>query len=271
MKLDTVVDCHVHCDYSDDCSVPAHLEVERAIELGLQGITFTDHYDIDYPNPKYKFEFDVPERRTFMQELQDRYKNKITIFHGIEIGIAPHVVQQSLEVIKDGRFDCVICSTHAVDGFSLCSQSEFFEGKTQAQSYRRYLEEIYYDISNFPDYDIVGHIGYVRRYGPYANSSMPFSHYSDILDMILKKVIEDGKGIEINTSGFAYKLGTPIPEIDIITRYRSLGGEIITMGSDAHKVERIADCFESAASILKQAGFEYVAHFKNRKPVFESL
>ncbi len=271
MKLHNYVDCHVHCDYSDDCATPAHLEVERAIELRLKGITFTDHYDIDYPNKKYHFEFDVAARRAFMHDLQYRYQTKINIFHGIEIGIQPHVVQQSLEVIAHGQFDCVICSTHAVDGFSLCSQSSFYEGKTQKQAYRRYLEDLYYDISNFTDYDIVGHIGYVRRYGPYENKSMPYDQYSDILDMILSHVIEDGKGIEINTSGYAYKLGTPIPEFDIIKRYKQLGGEIITMGSDAHKVERIGDSFELAASILKQAGFNYVAYFKNRKPILEPL
>ena len=271
MNLRNYVDCHLHCDYSDDCSVPAQLEVERAIELGLKGLAFTDHYDIDYPNPTYNFEFDVTERRTYIHKLQDRYHDKLSIFHGIEIGIQPHVVKQSLEVIKTGQFDCVICSTHAVDGFSLCSQSEFYEGKTKEQAYKRYLEEIYHAISHFSDYDIVGHIGYVRRYGPYEHASMPYSQYSDILDIILKKVIVDGKGIEINTSGYAYKLGTPIPEIDLIKRYKQLGGEIVTLGSDAHTVERVGDCFDIAASLLKQAGFEYVAYFKNRKPIFERI
>jgi len=271
MKLQNSVDCHVHCDYSDDCRIPAKLQVERAVQLGLKGITFTDHYDIDYPNPKHHFEFDVAARRAFMHGLQQHYQDKIHIFHGIEIGIQPHVVQQSLEVIASGNFDCVICSTHAVDGFSLCSQSGFYEGKTQKEAYARYLEEVYYDVSNFPDYDIVGHIGYVRRYGHYENSSMPYDQYSDILDMILKKVIESGKGIEINTSGYAYNLGTPIPDLDLITRYKQLGGEIITIGSDAHRIERVGDSFDRAGEILKQAGFHYCAYFKNRKPIFEPL
>lgn len=271
MRIDNLVDCHVHCDYSDDCSTPAHCEVERAIEMRLKGITFTDHYDIDYPNPRYHFEFDVVSRRTFIHDLQQRYINRLNIFHGIEIGIQPHVIEQSREVIKDGHFDCVICSTHAVDGYSLCSQSEYYEGKSKEQAYSRYLNEIYYAISNFKDYDIVGHIGYVRRYGPYEDRSMPYEQYSDILDLILKKVIEDGKGIEINTSGYAYKLGTPIPELDIIKRYKALGGEIITIGSDAHMVERVGDSFEFAVSMLKKSGFKYAAYFKDRKPTFELL
>jgi histidinol-phosphatase (PHP family) len=271
MRNNTFVDCHVHCNYSDDSVAQADDEVKYAHEIGLKGITFTDHYDLDYPNPKYHFAFNVVERRQELAELSDRYQDKISVYNGIEIGIQPHVVKQSLEIVQHGHFDFVICSTHAVDGFSLCSQSGFFEGKTKEQAYRRYLEEIYAAITNFTDYDIVGHIGYVRRYGPYAQRSMPYKQYQDILDMILKKVIELGKGIEINTSGFFYKLGTPIPELDLLKRYKQLGGEIITIGSDAHKVEHIGDSFDTGVEMLKQAGFAYVAHFDNRQPVFELL
>jgi histidinol-phosphatase (PHP family) len=271
MKLATLVDCHVHCDYSDDCTEKASSEIERAIELGLRGVTFTDHYDIAYPNPRYQFEFDVDERKKYIFDLCNRYYGKIVIFNGIEIGIQPHVVNASLEIVKNGQFDFVICSTHAVDGFSLCSQSDFFEGKTQEQAYRRYLEEIYAGITSFSDYDVVGHIGYIRRYGPYSNKSMPYYQYHDILDMILKKVIESGKGIEINMSGYAYKLGTPIPDIDILMRYRQLGGEIITMGSDAHKIDYVGGSFDKGVEILKQTGFKYVSYFRQRKPLFVCL
>jgi histidinol-phosphatase (PHP family) len=266
-----LVDCHVHCQYSDDSDADACGEVECAVKLGLKGITFTDHYDLDYPNKKYHFEFDIAERRAYMAQLHERFQENIDVLHGIEIGIQPHVVQRSLEVIKHGLFDCVICSTHAVDGFSLCSQSGFFEGNTQEQAYMRYLEEIYAAITKFSDYDVVGHIGYVRRYGPYENRVMPYNRYADMLDMILEKVIADGKGIEINTSGYAYKLGTPIPDVDIIKRYKELGGEIITIGSDAHGAERVADHFEQAVMLLKQVGFTHVAYFKQRQPLFEQI
>ena len=271
MKAGFLVDCHVHCDYSDDSNAQAADEIERAVDLSLNGITFTDHYDIDYPNLNYHFEFDVAERRAFIADLRDLYKDKIKVFHGIEIGIQPHIVKQSVEIIKQGNFDFVICSTHAVDGFSLCSQSVFFEEKTQEQAYSRYLEEILATITAFKDYDVVGHIGYIRRYGPYTQRSMPYEQYHDVLDLILKTVIESGKGIEINTSGFFYKLGTPIPEFDLIKRYKELGGEIITIGSDAHKAESVGSSFDKAVEILKQAGFMYCAYFSERKPIFERL
>lgn len=271
MKYNSLVDCHVHCNYSDDCEAEATQEVSFAVDLGLKGIIFTDHYDLDYPNREFHFEFDIAGRREFLASISGRFKGSIEVLHGIEIGIQPQVVQQSLEVIKRGQFDFVICSTHAVDGFSLCSQSDFFADRTQEQAYRRYLEEIYAAITHFPDYDVVGHIGYVRRYGPYENRLMPYVQYADIIDKILKQVISAGKGIEINTSGYVYNLGTPLPDIDIIKRYKKLGGKIITIGSDAHTVERVAEHFDWVIDALKQVGFTQVAYFKQRKPIFQEI
>ena len=111
----------------------------------------------------------------------------------------------------------------------------FYEGKTKEQVYRRYLEEIYTIIRSFNDFDVLGHLGYIRRYVPYDIKAMPFKNYDDIIEAILKWLIEHGKGIEINLSGYTYRLGSAIPEADIVKRYKELGGEIITLGSDAHE------------------------------------
>jgi histidinol-phosphatase (PHP family) len=100
---------------------------------------------------------------------------------------------------------------------------------------------------------------------------MHYEDYADILDLILKQVVNDGKGIEINTSGYAYKLESSIPSLDIIKRYKELGGEFITMASDAHTVERVADKFDQAVQILKKAGFKRVTYFSNRKPFFQEI
>jgi histidinol-phosphatase (PHP family) len=147
----------------------------------------------------------------------------------------------------------------------------FFLSKTKQQAYARYLEAIYHSLCNFKDYDVVGHIGYVRRYGNYGDTSMLYEDYKDILDEILCVVIRDGKGIEINTSGFAYNLGTAIPDITILQRYYDLGGRIVTLGSDAHSVGRVAADFDYAMAMLQYVGFTSFAYFKERKPIFEKI
>lgn len=271
MYYKNFVDCHTHCNFSDDSRMLPEDGVKRAIELGLHGITFTDHIDFDYPNPAYTFHFDPAKRLATLTALQHDVGNTIKILNGVEIGIQPHVIEKSNDFIANGNFDFVINSVHAIDGSSLCSQGTFFAGKTKKQAYDRYLTAIYDCITQFTNFDIVGHIGYIRRYGPYPDNSLRYHEYADIIDAILKKVITDGKGIEINTSGYAYHLGSPIPDIDIIRRYKELGGEIITMGSDSHTADHIGNYFEEAIAILQQAGFSQVAYFVQRKPIFVPL
>ena len=84
-------------------------------------------------------------------------------------------------------------------------------------------------------------------------------------------MIENGKGIELNTAGYKYGLGFCHPHPEIIKRYRQLGGEIITIGSDGHRPEHIAYDFNKVEKVLKDSGFQWYTKFKNRKPVFYDL
>lgn len=133
---------------------------------------------------------------------------------------------------------------------------------------REYFESILENIAAFDGFDVYGHIDYVVRYGPNKNANYSYQKYADIIDEILKALIIKGKGIEINTGGFKYGLGHPNPAEDIIKRYHELGGEIITIGADAHQPEHVAFDFEKVPSILKEAGFTHYTVFKNRKPEF---
>ena len=109
------------------------------------------------------------------------------------------------------------------------------------------------------------------RYGPSQNRDYSYKRYQDILDEILHTLIQKNIGIELNTGGYHYGLGEPNPCIDVIRRYRKLGGEIITVGADAHSTDKIAFAFDKAANVLKECGFQYYTVFKDRKPEFLRL
>jgi histidinol-phosphatase (PHP family) len=109
------------------------------------------------------------------------------------------------------------------------------------------------------------------RYGPNKNQFYTYGKYADVIDEILRSLIEKGKGIELNTAGFKYGLGHPNPTEDILRRYRELGGEIITIGADGHKPEHVAYDFKKVPEILRAAGFSYYTVFKQRKAVFYPL
>ena len=109
------------------------------------------------------------------------------------------------------------------------------------------------------------------RYGQNKNKFYSYDAYADVIDAILEKLIDMGKGIEINTGGFKYGLGHPNPCEDILKRYRALGGEIITIGSDAHEPKHVAYNFAKIPGILREAGFTHFTVFENRNPVFLPL
>ena len=230
MKSNVFVDCHVHSNYSDDCTMRPEEAVKAALALGLKGLAFTDHYDLDFPDKQLLFEFDPSKREAAIKVLREQYGPDVEILNGIELGVQPHVIDKSAAIISSHPFDFVICSVHAIDGIALHDPDGFYEGKTKEQVYRRYLEEIYTIIRSFNDFDVLGHLGYIRRYVPYDIKAMPFKNYDDIIEAILKWLIEHGKGIEINLSGYTYRLGSAIPEADIVKRYKELGGRDYYIG-----------------------------------------
>ena len=159
---------------------------------------------------------------------------------------------------------------HVADG---CDPYDriFFENRSEEEAYRSYFTCLLENLKVFSCFDVCGHIDYVVRYGPNRNLYYTYEKYRDILDEILRVLVQKGIGLECNTAGFKYGLGHPNPTEKILSRYRELGGEILTLGSDAHAPEHIAYDFERAGALLKECGFHYYTVFRNRKPEFLPL
>lgn len=158
-------------------------------------------------------------------------------------------------------FDFVIGSSHIVHGYDPYYK-EYFKGREESACYREYFESILENLHAFSEMDVYGHIDYIVRYGPNQNKYYTYERYQDILDEILRTVIARGRGIELNTGGFHYGLGEPNPCRAVIRRYRELGGEIITVGADAHGPEKIAYDFDKAAAILADCGLSTILYSK---------
>ena len=147
----------------------------------------------------------------------------------------------------------------------------FFEGRSEEEAYRSYFEEELKNITAYDCFDVAGHLDFVVRYGPNQNTYYSYEKYQDVFDEILKILIEKGKGIECNTAGYKAGLGHPHPTEAMLKRYRKLGGEILTIGSDAHVPNYVAHHFDRIGEILKDCGFRYYTVFKDRKPEFLPL
>lgn len=262
-------DCHMHTTFSADGKMTPEEACETSLGCGLEGIAFTDHLDFDYPGSE-SFLIDFDEYFECMSSVSCKYESKLKVLKGVEVGIQPHVIDESMAVINSYPFDYVLASVHIVDRLDPYTGG-YYEGKTQHEAYRRYLEEIYFMICNLGSFDMVGHFEYIIRYSDYADRTLRYADHSDIFDMIFKKLIELGRGFELNTS--TYKLNPTDAEYDIaiLKRYRELGGELICLGSDAHRTGYIASRFDYYAQFIREAGFGYTVHFENRKPVFTRI
>ncbi|MGN0343935.1 MAG: histidinol-phosphatase HisJ family protein [Lachnospiraceae bacterium] len=264
-------DTHMHCRFSGDSEADPEDMIKAARAAGLDGICFTDHLDYDFPSdPPDLFVLDTEAYELSGHALSDKYKDIFPVLHGIETGVQPHLHKKLHEVVCTHDYDQVICSSHVIDGQDPYYKT-FFAGREEHEAYRRYFESILENLKEFSDFDVYGHIDYVVRYGPNTNRFYSYNAYADVLDAILKKLIDMGKGIEINTGGFKYGLGHPNPCEDILKHYRSFGGEIITIGSDAHEPKHVAYDFKKVPAILREAGFTHYTVFKKRQPLFLPL
>ncbi|MFP4697674.1 MAG: histidinol-phosphatase HisJ family protein [Eubacteriales bacterium] len=260
-------DYHVHTNFSGDSNTPPETMIQKAIDLGLEKICITDHYDADFPNEDISFVFDVDTYFKKLKYLKEKHSKKIEILIGVELGLQPDLTDIYTKLLNDYPFDFVIGSSHLIDKIDPY-RGRYYENKTEYNAYSYYLKSIINNIKAFSSFQVYGHLDYIVRYGPYENKLITCDSYKEILDKLLLSLIHLGKGIEINSSGLKYGLGFPHPNLQIIKRYRELGGEIITIGSDAHVPEHLCYDFKIIYSLLKDIGFKYYTIFVNQKPEF---
>jgi histidinol-phosphatase (PHP family) len=263
-------DTHVHSTYSTDSETDMEEMVRKALEAGLPHICFTDHIDYDYPVEGILFDFDMKDYFQRIADLNDRYRGKILILAGVELGMQPQLDKRYDALLKKYPFDFVIGSQHLV-GRSDPYYPSTFEGKTDAQVYRAYFEETLKNITVFRSFDALGHLDYIVRYGKFKTHSYSYAAYADVIDEILKILVKRNQALELNTAGLRKQLGFPNPSPEVLRRYRELGGTLVTVGSDSHKPYSIGFGFDEAGELLKSCGFTHYAYYVNRKPVFVKL
>lgn len=284
-----LADYHIHSKYSDDSEEDLEKIIETAINKGIGEICFTDHVDYGIKLDKDVFEkidenakkdwikkigridlnVDYPNYFKEIEELREKYKEKITIRQGLEFGMQVHTIkdfQKLFDKYKE-KFDFVILSCHQVNDKEFWT-NEFQKGKSIDEYNAEYYEEIYRVMNRYSDYSILGHLDHIQRYN---ETIYPFEKSREIIVKILKKVIEDNKGIEVNTSSFRYGLKELTPERDILKLYHELGGKIITIGSDAHKAENVGERIPYIQEELKKIGFIDICTFDKMKPIFHKL
>ncbi len=254
---------HMHSQFSGDSEAPQEEMISSAIEKDLPGSALQIIFDIDYPEEPDIFLLDLPNYTSSVLAYQEKYAAKLPVRLGIEIGLQPHLVRCTQIFYRSIHLIFVIGSSHVVHGFDPY-YAAFYEKRTEKAAYREYFESILENIESYHDFDVYGHLDYVVRYGPTSHENYDWREYQDVIDDILRKLVSHRKRHRAAPRRLQVRSWPPESTEEIIRRYRELGGEIITIGADAHKPEHVAFDFAKVPSILKDAGFEYFTVFKER-------
>lgn len=266
-------DSHIHSNFSGDSMEKIENIIERAIKLKMDEITITDHLDLDFPKEVNIFELDFDKYINTLKKIKKEYKNKIKVKIGIELGLQPHLKNDYEKVFNCKDIDFIIGSSHCVLGMDVADKS-FFQKYSKNEAHRLYFEEVLKNIDIFPNISVYGHLDFINRYGGSVYEDykkIDFEFHKEIIDKILKKLIERKIGIEINTSALRYGLRDFHPCRNILKRYKELGGEIITIGSDAHRALDIMRDFEKAKEVLKDIGFKKFCVFEKKEIEYKDI
>ncbi|MCQ2543152.1 MAG: histidinol-phosphatase HisJ family protein [Lachnospiraceae bacterium] len=269
-------DFHMHSYFSGDSDAPTMDMINSSIDKGLNTICFTEHFDPLFPCYKTgeegMFDLDLPKYLEYAKSIKsnDSIQSKIKVLFGMELGVYPGIYDKCKEITNSNEFDFIICSSHVVNKLDPY-YPDFWLNRTPVEGARIYFKEILTNVQNFNNFDVYGHIDYCLRYVEATNEDLSLSNYRDIIEEIFKILINNGKGIEINSGGMRKKNKVFNPSFEYIKLYKEMGGEIITFGSDAHDTLSIASHSSEAYELLKEAGFKYLTVFDKRKPAFINL
>ncbi len=260
-----MLDIHTHTKFSHDGSEEPLDMVKTAEAMGLKYLAFTDHLDLDYTgNLKYILvsRLNVPKQYAALKKLCAEYSGDVVLAAGIEVGYSPEVVGKYRKVIESHDYDVIINSIHTIDNADVYFK-QFYNSKTRKEAFEKYLNAVLASVYADYSYDVIGHLGYMLRYSPYTPKKYTYDEFPKLFDDILSGIIERGKTLEVNTKTKDEDIF--MPSVDILKRYRELGGDSITFGSDAHKKEEIAGRFGATMPILRDLGFKTLTAYKNRE------
>ena len=264
-------DFHTHSLCSPDAGDTMADMAAAAVAAGLDEICFTDHVDLlgwgDYvPGPQ----FDWSPLEEEVRRARERWGDRIRIRLGAELG------ELCTDFALAGRYqenmppvDFLIGSLHVMserfgrlDFTNIHLVNDRFD-----QVIEDYLAQQLEQVA-WGRFSVVGHLTLPLRYANERHHlNRSFAGHMDGVEQVLRAVVEKGLGIECNTN----RGGMFLPDGEILRLYRRLGGEIVTLGSDAHRPEHVGLGIREGQELLRACGFRYFCTFEQRNPVFHPL
>jgi len=257
-----LIDYHVHSTHSGDGHVSIEEMCRVAVERGLAEIAFTDHVDNKPEDGSYGL-FRAGAFCREVDECRTQFGDRLRILKGAELA-EPHLYMPEIEdIIGEEQFDLLAGAIHWV-GDDIVSVDRFGHLDVTAL-YNRYFDEVLRAVE-CADFDVLAHFDLVKRFGVKYLGPFTIEPYREQIEAILRTMIERRIALEVNTSGYRQPCGEPFPALETLRLYREFGGELITIGSDAHLGEHLGFGLEQGMDLIREAGFDSITLFRDRKP-----
>ncbi len=264
MRYRFISDSHTHSECSFDGNDNVIMMCEQATAIGLYALTVTDHCECN----EY-FEKNVRDdiTRSIFQTSKARamYHDRLHVYTGIELGQPTQDIEAANDALSLWEYDFVLGSLH-----NLKNEQDFYFLEYSAENayslLDRYCDELL-ELARQNLFDSLAHLDYPLRYIT-ANTGLNIDlrHFYEKTDEILKTLAKNDKALEINTSGLRQVIGRTLPDMNIIKRFRELGGKYITLGSDAHRWGDISSGIEEGLDMLHECGYTHFTVFEKREP-----
>ena len=256
-------DLHLHSGFSFDSYTDPEENIKAAIKNKVKIMAFTDHMDNFCQNDR-DISFDLEKYFSTIYKFREKYKNQIKILAGVEVGLACENADKINQFIDENPFDFIIGSIHAVEFKDIWSNRKIIE-ENPKYYFRKYYQYMLESIKSCKNFSALGHIDYIDRYIKDKSVIPDFSFYEDLIEEILKELVKTNRGFEYNTAGFRNDLTHANPKDKILEKYKNLGGNIITLGSDSHFPDTISYKIDDGIKHLKDLGFDHISYFENKK------
>ena len=254
---DLPLDAHLHTDLSPDSDVPVDVYCAAAVERDIREIAITDHLDFDPRAPAFAFA-DFPLRERVVREAAERWADRgVAVRFGIEISYESHREPEIREHLASHPYDFAIGSVHVMrdSPYTRRSVAGWVAGRMFEEIVAPYFAEVLAAIRSGL-FDTLGHLDFVKRYIADHVSPAALAERLDLYEPILRALVDTGTALEVNTSGLRQAPRETYPGPAVVARFRELGGERVTAGSDAHRLDWFAHGLEDGYRIVAEAGFE---------------
>ena len=267
-----LADYHTHSATSPDGRLTVSQLAEAAVRAGLDEICVTDHVDtVLWGSHQPRDSFDWSRLLRELPEAREKYAGRLTIRLGAELGEAPMGFARAEKLLSQApALDFVIGSVHMAGEKYQHFDLNYIEKNSETYYHSvidSYLEDVL-RLARWGRFSVLGHLTLPLRYlNENLGEHVTFDGHYDQCREIFRTLIENGCGIECNTN----RGNTPLPDASLLRLYRQQGGEIITLGSDAHSAEYVGCCIRERQELLRECGFRYFCTFEGGKPTFRKL